>query len=101
MDELEYEVLSGIARGQSVFRPKDRSPAAQQAFGETVGLLLRLRRGGLIDFTDSRISKTEQGSYLAVGPVTLTPQGLAALTKDRRLGLRPPRTYDRPWRYEE
>lgn len=101
MDELEYEALSYLERGRSVFQPRDPSRDAQQAFGETVGLLLRLRRAGYIDFSDSRISRTEQGAYLALGPVTLTPQGRAALVRDRRLGMRPPRSQDPPWRHWE
>jgi hypothetical protein len=100
MDNLEYEVLSYLEAGRSVFRPRNLSQEAQQAFGELVGLLLRLRREGCIEFPDGRISKTGRGTYLAVGPVDLTETGRAALTRDRRLGERPGRTYDRLWRLD-
>lgn len=101
MDDLEHDLLSYLGTGRSVFRPTDTSKEAQRAFEETVGLLLRLRRAGYIDFPDSRISKTEQGTYLTIGPVDLTAQGRAALARDRRLGERPPRSHDRLWRYDD
>jgi hypothetical protein len=101
VDDLEYDALSYLEAGHSVFRPVDASTEAVRAFAETVGLLLRLRRQGYVGFPDSRISKTDQGTYLAVGPVDLTPAGLVALLRDRRLGERPPRGYARPWRQED
>ena len=100
MDDLEHDLLSYLETGRSVFTPSDASHEAQNAFAETVGLLLRLRRVGYVDFPDSRISKTQQGVYLAVGPVNLTAEGRAALGRDRRLGQRPPRSHDRLWRHE-
>ena len=72
---------------------------AQQAFVELMGLLLRLRREGSIEFTDGR-TFTAQGTYLAVGPVDLAEAGQAALARERRLGGRPGRTYDRLWRLD-
>jgi hypothetical protein len=98
MDDLEYDALSFLETGRSVFQPRDASREAQQAFAETIGLLLRLRRAGYVEFSDSRISKTRGGAYLAVGPVNLTAAGRAALIRDRRLGVRPPRSYARLWR---
>ena len=100
MDDFEYDVFNYLETGRSVFRPQNPSSEAQQAFGEAVRVLLRLPRSGLVEFPDSRISKTEGGAYLAVGPVTLTAQGEAALARDRRLGERPPRSYQPPWRDE-
>jgi len=100
MDSLEYEVLSYLETGRSVFRPRNLSAEAQQAFVELMGLLLRLRREGSVEFPDGRVSRTQQGTYLAVGPVDLTETGRAALARDRRLGERPGRTYDRLWRLD-
>jgi hypothetical protein len=67
MDSLEYEVLSNLEAGRSMFRPRNLSGEAQHAFVELMGLLLRLRREGFIELPDGRISKTTQGTYLAVG----------------------------------
>lgn len=100
MDDLDYDLLNYLESGRSVLKPSDASREAQNAFAEIVGLLLRLRRVGYVDFLDSRISKTEQGAYLAVGPVNLTAEGRAALARDRRLGERPTRSHDRLWRHE-
>ena len=100
MNSLEYEVLSNLAAGRSMFRPRILSSDAQQAFVELMGLLLRLRRDGLVEFPDARISKTAQGTYLAVGAVDLAQAGWAALARERRLGERPGRTYDRLWRLD-
>ena len=100
MDSLEYEVLSYLEAGRSMFRPRNLSGEAQQAFVELMGLLLRLRREGSVEFPDGRISKTAQGTYLAVGPVDLTEAGQAALARERRLSARPVRTYDRLWRLD-
>ena len=100
MDSLEYEVLSYLEAGRSVFRPRNLSREAQQSLIEVLGLLLRLRREGCVQFPDGRISKTRAGTYLAVGPVDLTESGRAALARDRRLGQRPGRTYDRLWRLD-
>jgi hypothetical protein len=100
MDNLEYEVLSYLEAGRSVFRPRNLSQEAQQAFIELMGLLLRLRKEGCLEFPDCRIFRTGQGTYLAAGPVELTDAGRSALTRDRRLGERPGRAYDRLWRLD-
>lgn len=100
MDNLEYEVLSSLEAGRSMFRPRNLSHEAQQAFVELMGLLLRLRREGHVEFPDGWISRTGAGTYLAVGPVSLTETGRSALSQDRRLGQRPGRTYDRLWRLD-
>ena len=100
MDSLEYEVLSYLEAGRSMFRPRDLSREAQQSFVEVLGLLLRLRREGHVTFADSRISKTQQGTYLALGPVDLTDGGRAALAHDRRRAQRSGRSYDRLWRLD-
>jgi hypothetical protein len=54
MDSLEYEVLSNLEAGRSMFRPRNLSGEAQQAFVELMGLLLRLRREGFIELPDGR-----------------------------------------------
>jgi hypothetical protein len=100
MDSLEYDVLSYLEAGRSIFRPRDLSREAQQAFVELMGLLIRLRREGHVQFPDGRVSQTAAGTYLAVGPVDLTDAGRAAVMQDRRLGERPGRTYDRLWRLD-
>jgi hypothetical protein len=100
MDNLEYEVLSYLEAGRSMFRPRNLSQEAQQAFIELMGLLLRLRNEGCLEFLDCRIFRTGLGTYLAVGPVELTDAGRSALTRDRRLAGRPGRAYDRLWRLD-
>ena len=100
MDSLEYEVLSYLEAGRSMFRPRDLSGEAQHAFLELIGLLLRLRRQGHVVFPDARIFKTGQGTYLALGPVELTATGQVALMDDRTAGGRPGRSYDRLWRLD-
>jgi hypothetical protein len=94
MDSLEYEVLSYLDAGRSMFRPRVLSRETQEAFVEVLGLLLRLRRVGHVEFADNRISRT-QGTYLALGPVDLTPAGRAALAQDWRRAQRSGRSYDR------
>ena len=83
MNSLEYEVLSNLEAGRSMFRPRTISGEAQQAFVELMRLSLRLRREGSVELPDARISKTAQGTYLAVGPVDLTEAGWAALARGR------------------
>jgi hypothetical protein len=102
VDDLEYDLLrlsrdrairvqaiGCVSRCPERLRRNSRAPAPAPP-----------ARAGYVDFPDSRISKTEEGSYLAVGPVDLTAEGRAALARDRRLGERPPRSHDRLWRYE-
>ena len=100
MDSLEYEVLSYLEAGRSIFRPRDLSSEAQQSFVEALGLLLRLRREGHVEFADEQIFKTQRGTYLALGPVELTDSGRATLAQDRRRRQRSGRTYDRLWRLD-
>jgi hypothetical protein len=100
MDSLEYEVLSYLEAGRSMFRPRDLSHEAQGSFAEVLGLVLRLRREGHVEFADNRVSRTQLGTYLALGPVGLTDAGRAALAEDRRRGLRSGRSFDRLWRLD-
>jgi hypothetical protein len=96
--DIEYEVLAWLASGHSVFMPPNRSDAGVAAFCETVDVLMQLRDRGWVRFPDGRIAKTEDGTYVALGPVDLTPTGRAALERDRSLGDRPAREETLPWR---
>jgi hypothetical protein len=98
MDSLEYEVLSYLEAGRSMFRPRNLSARRSRLLSNLWGFCFGSAGRGSIEFTDGRIFKTAQGTYLAVGPVDLTEAGQAALARERRLGERPGRTYDRLWR---
>ena len=75
-----------------MFRPREATREAEEAFREVVALLARLRESEQVDYVESHVTRTEAGVYLAVGPVELTPAGKAALERDQRLGPRPWRT---------
>jgi hypothetical protein len=98
MDRLAYQLLSWIAAGNAVFRPRDTTAEAQEEFREVVQTLGRLRDKGWVNYLSSHMSETTPGTYLAVGPVLLTPRGETALQRDRRLGERPPWPAALPWR---
>jgi hypothetical protein len=99
MDDMTYEVLSWLAAGNSVFRPREATREAEEAFRGTVSLLHRLRDQGLVHYLSGHVARGESGIYLMVGPVQLTPSGKAALERDRGLGDRAPRRGDPlPWR---
>src|SRR5687768_1821781 len=83
--DLEYEVLAWLASDHSVFSPPDRSDAGVAAFIRTVDVLMLLRDRGWVRFPDGRLATTSGGTYVALGPVDLTPAGRAALERDRRL----------------
>lgn len=90
MDQLDFELLELIGQGGYIFRPADPSAESRAVFRQTVEDLLRLRAFGLVRFSDGRVMIAGDGSYLMVGPCDLTPAGIAALARDRRLGPRPP-----------
>ena len=98
MDPLTYQLLSWIAVGNAVFRPRDATAEAQEEFRQVVQTLGRLRDKGWVNYLSSHMSETASGTYLAVGPVLLTPEGETALQRDRRLGDRPPWGGALPWR---
>lgn len=98
VDDLDYELLAWLAAGHSIFRPTEAAADCEQPFLALVARLLRLRDQGLVAFLDGHVAQTESGTYLMVGPVQLTPAGVAALEKDRRLGARPPWAGPLPWR---
>lgn len=101
MDDLDYHLLAGLEQGHAVFRPAERTEASRQEFQRIAQRIFDLRTRGLIDFRDNHVSRAESGEYLVIGPCHLSVEGHAALTRDRRLGTRPPRRYDRPWRRED
>jgi hypothetical protein len=97
MDPLTYQLLSWLAAGNRVFRPRDATAKAQVEFREVVESLGRLRDRGWVTYLSGHISETSSGTYLAVGPVHLTPDGESALLRDRRLGARPAWPGTLPW----
>ena len=95
LDPLSFEMLAWLAGGGSVFRPR-RDTAQPEEFEEVVRLLREMRLKELVTFLDGHLSTTAGGAYLAVGPVLITPRGMALLERDRHLGERP--SYGRlPW----
>lgn len=50
MNDLEYEVLAWLAAGNSVFRPREATREAEEAFWGAVELLGVLRDRGLVDY---------------------------------------------------
>ena len=98
MDALTYQLLSWLAVGNAVLRPRDATAEAHAEFEGVVQALGRLRDKGWVTYLSGHMSQTSSGTYLAVGPVLLTPQGETALLRDRRLGARPPWPGALPWR---
>ena len=98
MDPLTYQLLSWLAAGNTVLRPRDGTAEAQVEFHEVVQALGRLRDRGWVTYLSGHVSQTSSGTYLAVGPVLLTPKGETELLRDRRLGARPPWPGALPWR---
>ena len=98
MDPLSYQILEWLAEGNTVLRPRDGTAEAQAEFSQVVQSLGRLRDRGWVDYLSSHFSQTASGTYLAVGPVRLMPEGERALQLDRRLGARAPWPGVLPWR---
>ena len=98
MDPLSYQLLTWLAAGNAVLRPRDVTAEAQAEFRDLVQALGRLRDKGWVTYLSGHISQTSSGTYLAVGPVLLTPDGETALLRDRRLGPRPTWPGELPWR---
>jgi len=88
LSDAEYDILARIELGGQVFRPSAGSQRARDAFASVVARLFDLRDRGLIRLADTRVSRTASGEYLVLSPCDLTPQGRAALARDRRLGPR-------------
>ena len=98
MDPLTYHLLTWLAVGNTVLRPRDATTEAQKEFREVVETLGRLRDEGWVEYLSGHVSETKTGTYLAIGPVLLTPEGRTALQRDRRLGDRPTWPGALPWR---
>jgi hypothetical protein len=98
MDQLTHELLAWLAAGNGVLRPRESTAEAEEEFREVVVALRRLREDGLVTYLNGHVSETTSGIFLAVGPVLLTPEGEAALERDRRAGPRPPWPGPLPWR---
>jgi hypothetical protein len=88
MDQIDFDLLSRLETGESVFRPTGKTDNAPEHFARTAERLLELRARGWVRFPDGRITRSEQGVYLMVGPCDLTEAGHRALADDRRLGPR-------------
>jgi hypothetical protein len=92
MDQTDYDLLARIERGSHVFRPRSGSAEDRAAFQAVIEHLIYLRGTGLIRLPEGRLMRSEDGSYLMAGPCDLTTAGIAALSKDRSLGPRPPQS---------
>lgn len=88
MTQDEYELLTRIEQGTSVFRPNHPGPGVDPEFSKTVDVLMRLRSQGWVKLADTRIARDAAGRVLLVGPCDLTEAGRRALEQDRRLGPR-------------
>jgi hypothetical protein len=89
MTQAEYEVLTAIERGTSVFRPQEVAPGVDASFDRTFEVLLALRLRDWIRLPDGRITRDRTGRVLLAGPCDLTEAGREALERDRSLGPRP------------
>jgi hypothetical protein len=89
MTQAEYDVLTAIEEGASVFRPQDLAPGLGATFERTFEVLLALRGQGWIRMPDGRIARDRAGRIMLAGPCDLTEAGRKALEHDRRLGPRP------------
>jgi hypothetical protein len=89
MTQAEYELLTQIEQGTTVFRPGELGPGTDRAFTRTFDLLLALRQHGWIRLPDGRITRDVAGRVMLAGPCDLTEAGRLALEQDRSLGPRP------------
>jgi len=88
MTQAEYDVLTAIEEGVSMFRPQDLGPGVDVSFDRTLEVLLALRGQGWIRLPDGRIARDRAGRVMLAGPCDLTEAGRRALEHDRRLGPR-------------
>jgi hypothetical protein len=98
MDDLEYEALAWLSAGNSVFRPREATREAEEAFRAVIGPLARLRAAGLVNYLDGHVAQRKSGIYLMVGPVALTMDGKAALERDRHVSRTQRQGGLLPWR---
>jgi hypothetical protein len=87
--QAEYELLTQIEQGTSVFRPEEPGPRIEAGFSKTFEVLMVMRNQGWIQLPEGRISRDGQGRVLMAGPCDLTEAGRRALEQDRGLGPRP------------
>ncbi len=79
MDDLEYEVLAWLGAGNKVFRPREATVQAEEAFRSVIAVLERLRERGLLTYLDAHVGRTESGIYLMVlerNPDAMKPEPL-------------------------
>ena len=88
MTQEEYELLTKIEQGTSVFR-QDAGPGLDATFSKIFDALMILRSQGLIRLPEGRIMRDRAGRVMMAGPCDLTEAGRRALEQDRRLGPRP------------
>jgi hypothetical protein len=89
MTQDEYELLTKIEQGTSVFRPDELGPGIEGPFTRMLERLRALRNQGWIRLPEGRITRDRAGRVLLVGPCDLTEAGRRALEQDRSLGPRP------------
>jgi hypothetical protein len=70
MDPLTYQILSWLASGKTVFRPRDATTGTQAEFHEVVQAFGRLRDIGWVSYRSGHISETASGTYLAMARVS-------------------------------
>jgi hypothetical protein len=90
LDQEDFELLSRLEAGESVFRPTGDTPEDQVAFHRLVARLLQLRDRGLVRLPTGRVGTNREGRVIVVGPCDLTEAGSRTLARDRELGPRPP-----------
>jgi hypothetical protein len=89
MTQDEYELLTKIEQGTSVFRPDELGSGIEGPFTRMLERLMALRSQGWIRLPEGRITRDRAGRVLLVGPCDLTEAGRRALEQDRSLGPRP------------
>jgi len=89
MTQDEYDLLTKIEQGTSVFRPDELGPGIGGPFTRLLEQLMSLRSQGWIRLPDGRITRDRGGRVLLIGPCDLTEAGRRALEQDRSLGPRP------------
>jgi hypothetical protein len=91
VDSLDYELLTWLEQGHTVFQPAEAGEAARQAFQQTAARILDLWGRGLIRVAAVHIRRTGSGEHLQIGPCVLSPEGRAALVNGHRAIPTPPR----------
>jgi hypothetical protein len=84
VDSLDYELLTWLERGHTVFQPAEATEAARQAFQQTAARILDLWERGLIRVAAVDIRRTGWGEHLQIRPCVLSAEGRAALVNGHR-----------------